>query len=551
MLKRILGLLGWLGVALVFAAVAISFLKPEWQQYKNALAIAGLVCTLLYILSQWREIAQSFSGRQARFGTLAAASVLVVLAILSAINYLSTRHSKRWDLTNAQQFTLADQTKKVLTGLTKPVRVIVFAPQESFGRYHERLDEYASLSRNFQVEYIDPERKPAVAKPYEPLVAGGTVVFDYAGRPPERVNGDTSEQAMTNALIKVTRGQQNKVYFVQGHNERSADDSDSAGYATVVQFLTATSFGHDNIVLSQVRAIPQDATILVIAGPKSDFFPSEIDLVKGYLARGGKVLCLLDPRDKADAPPLTNLTALLKEWGIGVDDDVVINVPSDDTVKEGQTVDIGSLAALPNTDGTFVLAAKYLPHALTQGLGRVTVVLRMARSISALTDNNTSGHTAQNLFETTASSWGETDIKKLTSGQVAREPGKGDKNGPLSLGAAVSAPATALDAGAPPKPEAAGNVADTPKRETRIAVIGDSDFATNGLLGAGRNADLFLNAVNWLAQQEDLIAIRAKDPEDRRITLTDAQLNWIRLLTIFIVPGFILLAGVQTWWRRR
>jgi len=217
MLKRILGLLGWLGVALVFAAVAITFLKPEWQQYKNPLAIAGLVCTLLYILSQWREIAQSFSGRQARFGTLAVASILVVLAILVAINYLSTRHSKRWDLTNAKQFTLADQTKKLLAGLDKPVRVIVFAPAERFRTYHERLDEYASLNRNFQVEYLDPEKQPAMARPYEPLVAGGTIVFDY-NKHVEKVNTD-SEQDLTNALIKVTRGQQSKVYFVQGHEE--------------------------------------------------------------------------------------------------------------------------------------------------------------------------------------------------------------------------------------------------------------------------------------------------------------------------------------------
>ena len=75
MLKRILGLLGWLGVALVCAAVAIRFLKPELQPWYNGLAIGGLVCTLLYILSQWREVARSFSGREARFGSLAVATI--------------------------------------------------------------------------------------------------------------------------------------------------------------------------------------------------------------------------------------------------------------------------------------------------------------------------------------------------------------------------------------------------------------------------------------------------------------------------------------------
>src|SRR5579862_9389142 len=167
MLKRILGLLGWLGVALVFAAVAIRFLRPEWQQYYNALAIAGLVCTLLYILSQWREIGQAFAGRQARFGTLAAASVLVVLGILVAINYLSTKHNHRWDLTAAKQFELSDQTKKVLHDLKEPVKTTVFAPTDNFQRYHDRLDEYQYQSKLLQTDYVDPDKKPAVAQAYD------------------------------------------------------------------------------------------------------------------------------------------------------------------------------------------------------------------------------------------------------------------------------------------------------------------------------------------------------------------------------------------------
>src|SRR5262245_34242179 len=159
MLKRLLGLLGWLGVALVFAAVAIRFLKPEWQQWYNGLAMAGLACTLLYILSQWREVARSFSGRQARFGSLAAASVLVVLGILVAINYLASRHNTRWDLTAAKQFSLSDQTRKVLTGLQKPVRILVFDRSDSnFERFRDRLDEYEYMSKNVKVEYMDVEK---------------------------------------------------------------------------------------------------------------------------------------------------------------------------------------------------------------------------------------------------------------------------------------------------------------------------------------------------------------------------------------------------------
>ena len=136
MLKRILGLLGWLGVALVFAAVFASWGPPTvLSPHSNKLAIAGLICTLLYVLSEWRAIGESFSGRQARFGTLAAASILVVVAILGAINYLGNRHNKRWDLTAAKQFSLSDQTKKVLGDLKEPVTVRVFTVSSSEVRY--------------------------------------------------------------------------------------------------------------------------------------------------------------------------------------------------------------------------------------------------------------------------------------------------------------------------------------------------------------------------------------------------------------------------------
>jgi len=281
---------------------------------------------------------------------------------------------------------------------------------------------------------------------------------------------------------------------------------------------------------------------VVIAGPKEDFFPAEIESLKAYLGKGGKVLFLLDPRERADSPELTNLVALLKDWGIEIGDNVVINVPSDVQLKEGEAVDVAALASLPNSDGTFVLAAKYDPHPIIQGF-RVLTAYRMVRSISA-SASGSNGHTAQNLVETTETSWAETDLKRLTSsGQVAREPSRGDKAGPISIAAAVSAPVSA----APAAP-----ATDSQERpETRVAVFGDSDFGSNGLLGFQGNHNLFMNAVNWLARQENLISIRPRDPQDRRVTLTARQQSLIRLLAIFVIPGVILAAGVQTWWRRR
>src|SRR4051812_4459577 len=126
MIKRLFGLLGWLGTGLVLAAVLVRFFKPELQPVWNGLALSGLGCVVLYLLSQWREIAGSFSGRAARYGTLSAASIVIVLAILIGVNYIATRQNKRWDLTASGQFTLSDQTRRVIASLKEPIQLQVF-----------------------------------------------------------------------------------------------------------------------------------------------------------------------------------------------------------------------------------------------------------------------------------------------------------------------------------------------------------------------------------------------------------------------------------------
>jgi ABC-type uncharacterized transport system involved in gliding motility auxiliary subunit len=519
MLKRILGLLGWLGVALVFAAVAIRFSKPEWQPYYSWLAIAGLVCTLLYMLSQWREIGQMFAGRQARFGSLALASIVVVVAILAAINYLGTRHDKRWDLTTAKQFSLSDQTRKVLQDLKEPVHVKVFARSDDFQRFRDRLDEYKYASKQVDVEYLDPEKKPALAQQYG-ITALGTVVFEYHGRN-EKATSD-GEQELTNALIKVIQGRQPKVYFTTGHGEKDTTSADRTGYNTISSALTSDNFVVDKLVLAQQKDVPADADVLVIAGPQTDFLQPEIDMLKAYLAKGGKAFIMLDPVLKPGQMQPTGLQALLMDWGITADNDVVL--------------DVSGMGRLIGADESIPVAACYPPPAITQNF-LLHTAYPLARSMTP-SDGGVNGHTAQSIVETSRSSWGEMDLKALSSGQPAKADDD-DKKGPVSLAAAVSAPA------------ADGVEKDGKKPETRVVAFGDSEFPSNAFLGVQGNRDLFLNTVNWLAQQENLIAIRPRDAEDRRITLTADQQTRIFYLTVLIVPGLILLAGVQTWWRRR
>lgn len=530
MVRRVFDIIGWLGTALVLAAVALFFSKPDWQAYSRWFAWAGLVCILVYAIGQWRELARAFGGRSARLGTISIASVLVVLAILVSINYISSREHKRWDLTAAGEFTLSPQSVKVLKSLDSPLKMTVFAREGEFARYKERLPEYEYVSRKVSVDYVDPDKKPAQAKQMG-IQSYGTIAIEYKGRT-ERVVGD-SEQEVTNGIIKVVTGQERKVYFSQGHGEKDTTSAERAGYNGIVTQLGRDNYKVDKVVLAQQGDVPADATLLIVAGPKTDFLPQEIDAIKRYLDKSGKLLLMLDPPDKVDSLPLTNLIALAREWAMDVGNNVV--------------VDVSGVGRLLGTDETVPVAATYPNHPIVDRFDLLTA-FPLARSVTAVA-GGAAGRFAQAFVQTSARSWAETDIAALLAkGQVKYEEDKGDKRGPISIACAVAAAAQ------PPSPPAEGGKdqkkEEGPKPEARVVVFGDSDFAANFALGIQGNRDLFMNTVNWLSQQENLIAIRPKESADRRLTMTSSQQLRVTVLVI-LIPIVIFASGIYAWWRRR
>ena len=523
MVNRIIGAIGWLGFAAVLLAVGIRFGLPAKDQYATYAAYTGLVCLLIYILGQWRDIAKLFSRRQARYGTLTGVSVLVVLGILVAINYIGARQNKRWDLTASKEFSLSDQTRTVLQKLESPLAIMVFTQESNFQPFKDKLKEYEYLSSKVTTDYVDPDKKPSVASQNQ-VQAYGTILFKYKDRT-ERITTDT-EQDITAAIIKVVSGGTKKVYFTSGHGEKDATSADRDGYKAIADSLTKENYTVDKLVLAQAGAVPDDCAVLIVAGPKTDFFPGEITALKTYLGKQGKLLLELDPPDKADSLPLTNLIALAHYWGIDVGNDMV--------------VDVSGMGQLIGTDASVPVAASYPAHAITDRFKYLTAY-PSARSVTPVS-GGVSGHTAQGIVETSPRSWAESDIKGLlTTGKVSFDAKSGDKQGPITVAAAVSAAGTA----------AAGAAADAPKPETRVVVYGDSDFAANSGLGIQGNRDLFMNTVGWLSQQENLISIRPKDADDRRLTMTAAQQTNVTWLSLFIIPGLVFFTGFYSWWRRR
>ena len=526
MLQRILGILGWIGTGLVFAAVAIRFIRPEWDQYGVYAAWTGLALVVLYTLGQWREIIDYFRRRQARYGAVATVSVLVVLAIMVAVNYLSARQNKRWDLTTNKQNSLSEQTIKVLKGLDAPVKFTVFDKQTELDRFRGRLDAYGYESKQVSADYIDPDTRPIVAKEFD-VQQYGTVVIDYKGRR-ERVTSD-SEQDLTNGLIKAISGKERSVYFLEGHGEKDPMRTERDGYSAVADSLKRDNYKVDKLVLAQQKDVPADATAVIVAGPTSDLLPEEVEALKRYLSKAGKLMVLIDPAIAASKnPELPNLQAVIKDWGVELGKNVVVDI-------SGAT-----------NEPSIAVAASYPTHPITDRFATLTVY-PLARSVEPVS-GGVNGHTAQPIVQTSQRSWAESDLATLTSDKgVAMEPEKGDKAGPVTIGVAVSAPSE------PPAP-AAGQpapAADAPKPETRVVVFGDSDFPTNAYGGVAGNPNLFANAVNWLSQQENLIAIRPKAAQDRRVAMTARQQTMVFLTSIFLMPAIVFAAGIYTWWRRR
>ncbi len=534
-MQKIFGIIGWIGTVLVFGAVAVRVgvtmdsLDAQWNQYATYAAWAGLVAVLIYMAGQWRDVADFYKSRGAKYGTMAIVSVVVFLGILVAVNYLGTRQNKRWDFTANQVYSLSDQTIRILKELKEPVHITVFEQKDRQEALKDRLDEFQYQATKLTTEYVDPDRDPARASAAK-IEAVPTLLVEHQGRT-ERIS-TANEQELTNALIKVVTGTTRKVYFTQGHGEKDTASSERTGLSTALDAMKQDNFAVESLVLIQQKVIPDDATVVVIAGPTTDLFPPEIEALGAYVAKGGKVMVLMDPLLKGPPQPL--LTQFLADWGIRAGTDVVLDPSS------GQVI---------GTDASVTVAAAYPPHPITQNF-RVVTAYPLARSMTPI-EGGSNSHTAQPLVNTGQQSWAEADLAGLgaAKAQVEFNADKGDKQGPITVGAAVSAPATVTP---PPAGNATPASPDSERKpETRIVAIGDSDFAANTAIGLPGNRDFFVNTLNWLSQQENLIAVRPRQPEDRRLTMTAEQQNRIMILVLFVIPGLVFGTGIYTWWKRR
>jgi gliding motility-associatede transport system auxiliary component len=493
---------GYIGAALLVGGYLRYSVQETMGTLTAAVLIAGGVLLAAAVAFNFGTIRTYSRRRSARLGANTAVMTLAVVAILGFFNFLGYRHHKRFDLTSEKLYSLSDQTRKIVSGLQKDVEIIKFDKTDD-QQLRDLMDEYRSLSKRITFERIDPDAKIEIAKQHKVTRFGELVVT--SGTRTERPQ-EGSEQALTNAILKVTRDALKTVCFIEGHGEKQLSSSDAEGYDSIERMLKNENYETRKINLVSTNQVPADCSVLVLAGPKQSLFPQEAAMIGKYLDAGGKALLLLDP----DTDP--KMGEVLKSWNIELGNDTVI--------------DVSGVGRLFGTGPAVPLATTYGSHPITKDLEGTMTFFPLTRSVSA--GSASSGDiSTTDLLKTSADSWAETELK---GNEVKFDEGK-DKKGPITIGLADS--------------KTMGD------KEARLVVIGDSDFAANNYVGMQRNGDLFMNAINWLAQDEDLISIRPKSPSDRRVTMTASQQNLLFWVTVALMPAAVIVSGVYIWWKRR
>lgn len=448
-------------------------------------------------------------------------SILTTTTVISAAIFLYTlteKHHWRWDITANKEFSLSEQTENILKNLShegKNVKIFAFFKKgndldDIFIRRKvgDILSEYAARFPRIDYKMLDPDRDVALTAQYQ-IKTDGTIViqsgknkkeiyksklFDYSHISEKSLPAFIGESLFTHSILKVTHEDSKKICFLEGHEERKLADVSPQGLSETIKFLQNNNYETPSISFVTARKIPDDCNALLVAGPQKKLPTPEDELIRDWVKAKGHLFLLLEPFCENPLPET------LRFFKIEVHSDLIF-----DPKKH------------------FVLGDAYLnpvllPHEINHGLEKMNPILFSARSLSYPQEKEISP-----LMMTSDEAWGETDFSK-----EAKYDGT-DFKGPLTLGVAIERPA----------------------KHPLALVIGDADFASNGLIQAPGNLDLFLNMITWILEDKDQIGIRPQTPEFRTLSLTVGKARWIAYWTQFIYPLLILLGGGIYWFRRR
>jgi hypothetical protein len=442
---------------------------------------------------------------------------LLGLAVLAGLYVLAAGQDWRWDLTRGRRHSLDPASVAVLRDLNATTRALAFFRPGDPQREHaeELLQRMAAHTQRFGYEFVDPDRDVRLAREYE-AVPGSVVLL--AGERSEQVPFP-DEESLVNALVRVTDPGLATVYVLQGHGELDPEGSGRTGCSRLAGMLRKQGAEVRALSLALARAVPDDAGVVLVPGPRKDLLASETRLLDDYLARGGRVLVALAPEAGAgltpegEPVPQPELEGWL-ERSLGL------------RPRPGLVVDpTGQLLA---GDSLYAVGADFGEHPVTRGFELLTLL----PSAGAL-EPAANATAAAALVLSNDRAWLETDLDALRRGTAEFDP-KTDAGGPLWL-AATWRGAAGVDGGGP----------------ARAVVLADHDLLADDTVGLGGNLDLARNALHWLQEREGRIAVSRPEPASVFLFLSPAERALLTWGPLALVPGAAALAALWTVLRRR
>lgn len=559
-------LIFWLGPFLITAGLTIRLTSVNSGiiPLSLILIIIGSVICALWVVVRTQQ-SKWWQKRSTQSTTNALIATLSVLVILGLINFLGIRYHLRLDLTDTQLFTLSPQSRELVSNLPETMKVWLFTKEKN-SQDQELLDNYHRQSNKFKFEYVDPELKPGLAERFGVKDYGEVYLeFQTKRQLVQIINEDErlSEIKLTNRLQQMINPKTAKVYFLQGHSEHPLSASKGA-ISKAIQGLTDKNFTILTLNLAERPQVPDDADVVIVAGPQKELLTGEVTALQNYLNRGGNLLLMIDPNTNP------KIDTLLKEWGVRLDNRLAID-------NSGESLQLG-----PAT----ILVTEYGQHPITKDFANNISVYPLTRPLEI---DPVSGVESMVLLKTKPypNSWAESDQK---SEKLEFNEDK-DLKGPLTLGVALTrkvlnsptpiptpiptaktspipspTPIPTAKTSPTPIPTSTSKTSPTPipnpiptaktspntAKESRLVVFGNSNFATDSLFEQQLNGDVFLNTVSWLSQQDEkLLSIRPKQPKNRRIIISNLEANLLTISAVVLLPLLGLLTGFIIWWKRR
>jgi len=508
--SRIVGLLA---IILINAGLVYFFTSPDLALMGLAAAIVGAVGMGLFL--SMNKDAMFNIVKRVKLPYMFSVVLLVVMALIIPvfIELLSSLRNHTFDLTADKRHTLADQSRQIVANLTQPVEAYVFSAlgDPSFENLEELMGRYENAGKLFKSEMINPYADPRRVDEYG-VTSLGTVVIK-AGERTKKITS-AKEADITNAIVEVTSDQQHVVYFLTGHGERDLENTEEEGYSNFKEALARDNYVTKELILAREGKVPADASVLVIAGPTRGFVDAEKMPLLDYINGGGRVLLLAD----LDTPQ--EVIDFFQTFGISSPRELVIDM---------------SIFAQLSGSGAAPIITEFGYHAIVRNFNFNPQFI-LARPM--MSGQGSERIQVTQLVLTSKESWGETDFDGQD--QVRYEEAE-DRAGPISLGVASE-----INLDAPPEEPVDPDVPspeEQPSRKARLAAFGDADFLSNSYFAYPGNGDLALNSISWLAENENLIAIRPRDDKGEPLFLTVAQKRLVSVMSLILIPLNVILLG--------